>query len=647
MKKVGTEDQSWLVSHVEKLVLGGAGVLLTVFVYVGSQQQGLTTDPSSLQRDLRATQAHIDARTWELARLARDWELKSIEHDLERIDFRDYPDPTTLNPPLIGPPRRRIDPHLYPPIELEAHAGSGPVAHRKVDQVGPLKHLSAKDRQRERWNQLGFQLDKEGKPIPVGKPKGGEKPPEQIDLSSRAIPGHRPARDAELRGTRFVAVLALVPHLQQLEEYEATFGSALGYEPARDVPNYRGYEVLRAESDHAESQQDWESVATKRFTSPMLQAAAASWSVVVEDPLPDEHFEPHFTGNPISLTMRYARAFWLHPRIEALRSSESSGLPPLREERNPAHERARDLDDPLMPAGRAPLWPVGQALPPAGLAGAQNAPPRPTKFYLLRFYDTSVEPGKFYSYRVRLWFSDPNDPPPQSVAGAAHAQIQTKWLDEAVVQRLNREAAERKQAQATGAKTQKRHWRMSPWSEATNPVALPTELHVLAGAVSQLSEMDRQRHLELAASVLQLNLSGIWLAMWRRSSPWAAARSSISRRPAGDLIRAASQCMSMRIVSFSRSEWSSICAEESRCLPGEDRPKPSLRAKCSCLTTRGVWWCGANWRISTKSISTKLPPSRRSLSTKLASRENSSSVGNRCESVVQQSERPAPVSRPS
>jgi hypothetical protein len=94
--------------------------------------------------------------------------------------------------------------------------------------------------------------------------------------------------------------------------------------------------------------------------------------------------------------------------------------------------------------------------------GANGEPQAP--FWLLRFFDFSVEPGKKYKYHVRLALLDPN----QSFGAN---RVDPEALDSAVITRVRKDKAARG-ASATP-------FRMTEWSKPSRPVSIP-----LSGSVS-------------------------------------------------------------------------------------------------------------------------------------------------------------------
>ncbi len=117
------------------------------------------------------------------------------------------------------------------------------------------------------------------------------------------------------------------------------------------------------------------------------------------------------------------------------------------------------------PAGRRFVGEPGMEMGPGAMRGGGGAGvaqqhtflPKGVDYYLLRFFDFTVEPGKKYKYRVKLVLSDPNFGMPQAVLAPAA---------------LDRQA---KEAQAAKARnTQKPYFRMvEKWSDPSPSVGIP------------------------------------------------------------------------------------------------------------------------------------------------------------------------------
>lgn len=132
----------------------------------------------------------------------------------------------------------------------------------------------------------------------------------------------------------------------------------------------------------------------------------------------------------------------------------------------------------------------------------------PPEYLLLRFYDTAVEPGKFYRYRVQLWLEDVNDPYRGAVVNvggnpAAARTVSISWLDTAAAQRLKDKQAKDAKETPAGAMTPKHtYWRETEWSAPSPPVSLDREFNMYAGVVRSVKDVDRQRHGEPSGQVM-------------------------------------------------------------------------------------------------------------------------------------------------
>jgi hypothetical protein len=101
------------------------------------------------------------------------------------------------------------------------------------------------------------------------------------------------------------------------------------------------------------------------------------------------------------------------------------------------------------------------------MAGQHTTLPKSVDFYLLRFFDFSVEPGKRYRYRVKLVLSDPNYNLPQGVIAQ---EVQERQAKEA--------------AAARAAKTEKPFFRIvDKWSDPSPIVGIPMAGNVRLASV--------------------------------------------------------------------------------------------------------------------------------------------------------------------
>lgn len=129
----------------------------------------------------------------------------------------------------------------------------------------------------------------------------------------------------------------------------------------------------------------------------------------------------------------------------------------------------------MMPGGGMP----GAGMPGEGMAGMPGMPGMgidPTqmdapKYKLIRFFDFDVDPRKKYRYRVQVLIEDPNRPQEPSYAP------DPRTLTVAVAQRVK--AAE----EADAAKSVRKYWRETDWSEPSGVVSLPAPERFMGGEV--------------------------------------------------------------------------------------------------------------------------------------------------------------------
>jgi hypothetical protein len=124
-----------------------------------------------------------------------------------------------------------------------------------------------------------------------------------------------------------------------------------------------------------------------------------------------------------------------------------------------------------------------------------------TKFYLFRFYDDTVEPGRRYRYRVRLALADVN-------SDSAQRRIAERYLDPTVTAR--------KAEGPKDKKTGKPVWyRFTDWSEPSPVAAVPqTGLIYMAQVKPSANAATEPQALVLVKSLDAKEVAEIGLADW-------------------------------------------------------------------------------------------------------------------------------------
>ncbi len=314
--------------HVEKIVLGVVVLVLVLFVYRGYSLEGLASDK---RPDVLRTKA-VEVKKF----ITDPLPVPTIVTENERptefvqrttagqapINALGYPAPVYPGPQKPSG-RKRTDPDLYPPMDIEAVAMSnGPVAYVPVrGEVDPLKDdeimepKKAKEVKKKRqkrkkrdkndpYGGLGGYggedggipgmgsgssalgglgeyggMDDEGGEdgmlgaMPGGSAMGGSGMGEYgggAGVAGMADPanieGYRPQSGAIVITRHVVGVTAVIPYKKQWDEFDVKLSNAMGYTRSRDVPTYLGFYAERAEvKDETETEFVWKAISTSEF----------------------------------------------------------------------------------------------------------------------------------------------------------------------------------------------------------------------------------------------------------------------------------------------------------------------------------------------------------------------------------------------
>ncbi len=112
-----------------------------------------------------------------------------------------------------------------------------------------------------------------------------------------------------------------------------------------------------------------------------------------------------------------------------------------------------------------------------GYGYGSSAMAEPVQYKLVRFFDTKVQPGRIYRYRICLFLEDPNNPNTDPMNGMVNPPPVRRTLSMKVIDRIRKlEAASGDKATPYYVKTE--------WSEASEPVSIPSTSRVFANSVS-------------------------------------------------------------------------------------------------------------------------------------------------------------------
>jgi hypothetical protein len=364
---------------------------------------------------------------------------------------------------------RRTDPTLLAALDVRAVGGSGLLGFE--DPVTRERHeLKMRERaqQKEQEDKKFRERESEANTRRGGRRRGGreEDSREAIDREHphrRLITGGRGRPGVDLRGgelvelSRWVTVVAKVPIKNQMRMYRDAFENASGgFDSITDAPVYRGYVVQRAEVVPGQQPLQWQPVPVydaKSTSNPRLisQVMAAEYVEALEKRAAAE-WAGGGAAEVVDFNYLYPRPGLVYP------------LPPLigrewgREATHPDIPLLKDnvpVEQPTTVATNAPATAdaqsgggfrtnyqpgaIGRTGREEGMSARERFEERASgrwnesgreseqvdrtgrqamgattavdaNFYLLRFFDFTVEPGKRYKYRVQLVLNDPNLP---------------------------------------------------------------------------------------------------------------------------------------------------------------------------------------------------------------------------------------------
>ena len=364
-------------------------LLFVGFVYGGARREVLdsTKQPERLKGLATEVKTHVQNSSW------NDNPVKPVVVNYldrttrETVVATNYPLPTPFNPRLFDEKSKREDPQLFNAEELQVGSGFGSFAMRGTEAASPGS--------------------------------GGAKPPDRASQQTSGkrptSHGFKPSLNSVLKTQAWAVVTGLVPVEKQTEEFARVFDHAMAFDPARDRPQYMGYQLERAEI--AGSQPD-----------------KLDWK-----PVRNPNFEQDFAGNVDEVVgseyVMYALTMPLGPLV-GKNWGESVTHPkvPFAWAKAAQHEAEAAAGDKEKKdeAKEAPPEPTGGVIvtrqTKAKTDAAQSAAsksadaPPPIAYRLLRVFDFSVERGKRYRYRIKLALANPNfGVPPQNLKNPDNA----------------------------------------------------------------------------------------------------------------------------------------------------------------------------------------------------------------------------------
>jgi hypothetical protein len=369
--------QQFFLDHTEKFVMGLVALLFVYFIYSSYQLDPYRKSPSNLEE---VTKKAAD-------QIARGPATRKVEEEMK-----------------IPPYDKEID-EFKVPIDASAYPMPSPAF----------------------W-------------APITPPRLRKSPELFAVEQLRAVPGRGAVADANsTHGRRWIVLTGLVPYKKQLAEFRAKFESASTQDPMRDVPQYVGFFVQRAELvPGATTQPEWRFLMFPPLDADS-DALAKMGGQIASEPEDPRFFHPKLTAPlPSVIGSTWGNEAVSPPQIPVIeRETGPDGLPiadgrgsapPSRfmGGRGPFAGRPRPQDMMGPPGPRQ--GPRPQMVNPGTAPGTdadwgvdagdntKRGPEQPSlqdevqipDYYLMRFVDTDVKPNAQYQYRVFLVLKNPN-----------------------------------------------------------------------------------------------------------------------------------------------------------------------------------------------------------------------------------------------
>lgn len=550
-----------LLSHGEKLgilaILVCAGML--VWSAMGLERLDDNREPSDLKQITNQASQNIQSSTWDEVdpnnKIIATTEASNAMADVNPDHFP--PLRGSLDPSPLKPTMKRMDPPLFPVEDLEVNGEGGLWASANPDVIERNIRAAMIEEEEKRKEQQELD-DREGGRRGFDEGFGEGRRPRGRDRG-RAVEGRR-GRDeddqkprrrdgpvvvtsnarSQLQGFEdilaesWVTVVGKVPVKQQYDAYDEALAEATGYLPERDVPNYLGYFVERAEVTAAGTG-EWKSIAKVKEISLLKKT---------------EKYPP--LGTPPLVGDRYTHPLLTHPLPPLIlrdwdRRVTHSSIPTVLEEADALEDEWDSVDDQgpdsaeegddffsardprelpgegrpgggrlfgegaerRIPGARMPTrrGPSRGAREMYGGDGEEGGLPmgRPgmrglgrgglgrgslgvfvwdyeTSHILFRYFDNTVKPGGRYRYRVRLALADVNHDMPE------------QCLDTTVISRCKQE--------------NNKSFRLTEWSEPS-PIAsvpLPARVNVASVDAPRESVIDSEPEAKMIVRVFDQRL---------------------------------------------------------------------------------------------------------------------------------------------
>ncbi len=485
------------LKHGEKVVVAIIGVATAYFLYSGTQVESI--DNSRTTEDLlqkaASTRTVVATPHWEQIAPTRQAEANFSEKSArsrEATEASPYGD-LVWEHVARNKGGKRGDPELLAPLELKAAAFMGAIAvnSNRLAPIDSLPNAGKLDEKRGRRT-----ADETAAEV-VRKMASGYDFGYQVETTTAAAAETTTRRTSDVevvvpKYTTFAAVTAAVPHGDLVKNYLAQFEGATGFNADRDSPNYLGFEVQRVDLTQKADKSvidetDWQSMPNINIDA--YEKVVEKWPGTADETAKTNYVADKLTMDVPPILIENYSTLVDHPKIPQISKKPAAASMGYGGGYGAGYGASSETGygagygQSNYGAGYGKSSPSGYGAANAEVEEIdQSTMPKAlekTDFKLLRFFDFEVQPGHTYAYRVRLILEDPNYPRNVTV------QPETSTMTPDAYQRVQ-ELRRVDEEKANGAKKYDRtSKRLSPWSETSEYVSIPSVSRLFAGPAAR------------------------------------------------------------------------------------------------------------------------------------------------------------------
>ena len=421
-KRAGGDGIATLfVNHIEKMLLGLAALFALVMIFKGFAARTAIEGnkaPQQLQSQAQQAVSKMNGYSWSDFRSSRDQDKQFLARSAatqQKVKLEDYAMGQLIKPPMIPAKTLRTDPVLLAAEDLRVVSGYGPMVTKGFAADGEKNpNAPIRDSDRRQWEEWIN---------PMG------------DVT---------------KGVYFNAVTAAIPIAEQRRLF-APLKNTDGYDKDRDQPKYLAWLLYREESIPGQPKPRQTKISIRNYNNSREQWGGSG--DVTLDP-PEKYMHPVLSGKVPPILLGDMPQYAVHPKIPLKEEVVAMAGQPEQEK-----PKAAEVDE-----WGTEIFSSQDRTEEKTEAIDETEKERPAEYFLFRYFDLDVKPGRSYRYSLMMLMDDPNRP---SSSGSNAPKPET--LDQTVAERLA---------------SSKRRGRTTPRSEPSNRVYVSTGSRIIAGDVT-------------------------------------------------------------------------------------------------------------------------------------------------------------------